>query len=348
MAARISFCPYRLLFKHPFGTAHGMRDGTDAVFIRIEEKGCIGYGEVTLPPYVEETIAGAIELIRGIGDNELSAEAMLRFVLSNPVALDHAPGCRAGIQTALVDLLAQQQQLPAREFLGLRGTKVPMTLMTVGISPLDELEQKLRELPASGALKVKVGDPDASSRIQRIMQLDNRRLFLDGNQGLASVEDAQALIDRAGVDRMIGFEQPFGMQHDDLNETLSARTRVVVYGDESIQSLKDLVAKPGLFGGVNVKLMKCGGLDRATDIVRAARDVGMHVMLGSMSESSLGCTAMAQLAAEADIVDLDGPWLIKNDPFAGIGMDQGRLYVPSGPGLAVRLVADLEFVVIGA
>ena len=71
--------------------------------------------------------------------------------------------------------------------------------------------------------------------------------------------------------------------------------------------------------------------------------MGLKVMLGSMSESSLGCTAMAQLAGEADIVDLDGPWLIKNDPFSGIAMEHGRLIVPNGPGIGANLRAELEF-----
>jgi L-alanine-DL-glutamate epimerase-like enolase superfamily enzyme len=75
---------------------------------------------------------------------------------------------------------------------------------------------------------------------------------------------------------------------------------------------------------------------------------GLRLMLGSMSESSLGCTAMAQLAGRADVVDLDGPWLLANDPFSGITMEDGRLVLPSGPGFGTTLHAQLSFTPIGA
>jgi hypothetical protein len=41
------YAPYRLLFKRPFGTAHGLRDGTDCVFVRLRRGGFAGYGEAT-------------------------------------------------------------------------------------------------------------------------------------------------------------------------------------------------------------------------------------------------------------------------------------------------------------
>jgi len=76
--------------------------------------------------------------------------------------------------------------------------------------------------------------------------------------------------------------------------------------------------------------------------------MGMHVMLGSMSESSLGCTAMAHLSGSVEVVDLDGPWLISNDPFEGIQLHDGQLVLPAGPGIGARLKADLRFDPIGA
>ncbi|MBL7985370.1 MAG: dipeptide epimerase, partial [Flavobacteriales bacterium] len=122
-----------------------------------------------------------------------------------------------------------------------------------------------------------------------------------------------------------------------------------VFGDESIRSKADLQAKRSLFGGVNIKLMKAGGLDRVAGLMHEARRNGQQVMLGSMSESSLGCTAMAHFAGAADVVDLDGPWLIKNDPFEGIRMtDSGGLRMPQDAGIGATLKADLDFIPVGA
>lgn len=79
-------------------------------------------------------------------------------------------------------------------------------------------------------------------------------------------------------------------------------------------------------------------------LAERAKALDMQVMLGSMSESSLGCTALAQLGGQAQFLDLDGPWLIKNDPFTGITMEQGRMKLPGGAGIGASLTAELTFV----
>jgi L-Ala-D/L-Glu epimerase len=340
MALQIGYCPYRLLFKRPFGTAHGLRDGTDALFLRLEENGICGYGEVTLPPYVKETIPEAIARIEGIAKRGLWSAGTLIAALDELLELNNGgPGCRAAIHMALVDLIGKQHGMAASAVLGITGTREPVTLMTIGICNVNELEARLSEVPASGALKMKVGDPEASIRIERIMALDNRRLFLDGNQGFSTQEQVENLLALVGTDRLLGLEQPFPTALDSANRALGA----LVYGDESIQNANDLETSAVHFGGVNLKLMKCGGLDRAVAMASRARELGLSVMLGSMSESSLGCTAMAHLSRTADILDLDGPWLICNDPFIGLHMMEGRMVMPDWPGLGAELRADLDF-----
>ena len=144
-------------------------------------------------------------------------------------------------------------------------------------------------------------------------------------------------------DRLLGLEQPFAVGMDALQRDLQEQIHTSVYGDESIQSEADIQLQQGNFKGLNIKLMKCGGLDRAMKMAERGKALGMQVMLGSMSESSLGCTALAQLAGQAQILDLDGQWLIKNDPFTGITLEQGRMQVPDGSGIGARLTAELVF-----
>lgn len=220
--------------------------------------------------------------------------------------------------------------------------------MTVGSGELTDIATKLKETTLSVALKVKLGAPNDKNAVKLIKELDHRPLFLDANQGLGSVQEALDRIAWAGQDRVIGMEQPFPKNRPDLQSALKAATGVPIYGDESIQSLADLEAQADKFSGVNVKLMKCGGSDRVKEQIDRARVLGLKVMLGSMSESSLGCTAMARFAGQADVVDLDGPWLIKNDPFKGIGMLNGGLTVPKDPGLGATLCAELDWTPIGA
>ena len=183
--------------------------------------------------------------------------------------------------------------------------------------------------------------------LKRIMELDGRKLFLDANQGFTRVEDALELATVVG-ERLLGLEQPFAVGKDAMQRSLQGQVDICVYGDESIQSEADIGLQHKNFKGLNIKLMKCGGLDRAMKLAERATALGMQVMLGSMSESSLGCTAMAQLAGKAQILDLDGPWLIKNDPFSGIGLERGTIHIPNGPGIAADLKAELEFILIRA
>lgn len=343
MPITISYCPYRLLFKHPFGTAHGVRTGTDSIFIRLEENGVFGYGEVTLPPYLKEKPDAVIDRLHRVGSREIGNSDALKLLLEDQTLFGpDAQGCRAGVQMALSDLIGNQIQLPVNQIIDVNPDKSGATLVTVGLSGLDELSCKIEELPGSDALKLKVGHEGSLDTIQRIRQLDGRPLFLDANQGLSTIQEALLLVEAAG-DRLLAMEQPFPVKRNDLQKQLQERLGVVIYGDESIQDLNELENSVGVFKGLNIKLMKCGGLDRAKALMDRAAVLGMKVMLGSMSESSLGCTAMAHMAGKADIVDLDGPWLIKNDPFQGISMDHGKLIMPHGPGIGAVLRTELEF-----
>ena len=223
-------------------------------------------------------------------------------------------------------------------------------MVTLGHSELGDIAKKLIELPKTALLKVKLGSADDENTLRLVKSLDDRPMFLDANQGWGSVDQALKAIDVAGEYRVIGMEQPFAKERWDLHRDLRNVIRIPVYGDESIQDMADLDRSPEAFDGVNLKLMKCGGLDSALAMVQRARDLGLKVLLGSMSESSLGCGAMAHLAGVADLVDLDGPWLIKNDPFEGLGLVGGNL-VPKGAvgvGVQPRSGSELDWTPIGA
>ena len=111
---------------------------------------------------------------------------------------------------------------------------------------------------------------------------------------------------------------------------------VPVIADESAISARDVPRLAGSVTGVNVKLMKCGGLRRALEMVHVARAHGMLVMLGCMVETSLGVAAAAQISGLVDFVDLDGAMLLANDPFTGLGYEKGRIYLPKSPGLGAE------------
>ena len=343
MSLRISYAPYRLLFKHPFETAHGVREGTDSIFIRLEENGFTGYGEVTLPPYLKEKPQDVLDRLNGTTMAGLNGTGELADYLNDPKGWnDHQQGCRAGLHMALIDLVGKMQQRSVHQLLMAITTKPFRTLMTIGIAPVSQVAEQLQQLPKSDVLKVKMNGPGTIPMLEEVLKHDQRPLFIDGNQGMQSVLEVREICQVAGA-RLVGLEQPFAVKYAGMQRDLQQELAVCVYGDESVWGLDDLERASGIFGGVNIKLMKCGGLDRAKAMTERADELGLKVMLGCMSESSLGCTAMAHLAGAADLLDLDGPLLIKNDPFEGMVMQNGKLIMPDRPGVGAILKAELEF-----
>lgn len=344
MPLRISVCPYRLLFKHPFGTAHGLRDGTDALFVRVEEEGEVGHGEIALPPYVTGTIQDARQRIRQIAAlRAWSIEELLRDLDSIDVLRD-SPATRAGLHTALMDARAMEHGQSLAAELGIAGRYRPIAVMTIGICSVEEALGRLAELPPGTALKLKAGDELAIKRIRAITESCAADVLIDGNQGFASVSDAEKVVLAVPNNRLIALEQPFITEHDEWSRELSLQTGASVIADESFQGIEDLERVARFFDGVNIKLMKCGGLDRAHEIAVRADQLDLRVMLGCMSESSLGCGTMAQLASEASILDLDGPWLLRNDPWQGLAIEADRMIVPNGPGIGVQARINLDYV----
>lgn len=329
----LALARYRLLFKHPFGTAHGTRDGTDCVFVRLSEGAVHGYGEATLPPYLPYDQSAVYQELSTVDLN-----AFIRSFERSPSFQALSPPSRAALTTAHYDLISKRLDTSISSSLGIAEPRHldGRSMVTLGLCPIPDISLKLSELPISSLLKVKLGSDHDRATLGRIAELDARPIFLDANQGWDHVDQALEAIAVLGPDRIVGMEQPFGKEQWDLHKDLGARTKIPIYADESIQGLNDLEHAQGVFSGVNLKLMKCGGLDVAKAMVERAKLLGLQVMLGSMSESSLGCAAMYQLSGIADLLDLDGPWLISNDPFEGLVMEAGELHVRSSTGTGVE------------
>ncbi len=124
---------------------------------------------------------------------------------------------------------------------------------------------------------------------------------------------------------------------DRIEETRSLRRRspLPFVADESVHTAADIPRLAGAFDGINIKLMKCGGLGEALRMIAVARAHGLKVMLGCMIETSLAISAAGQIAPLVDTTDLDGHLLISDDPFVGLTVEQGVLRLPDGPGLGV-------------
>lgn len=343
---KLLFTPYSLAFKHPFGIAHGTRTHTKVVYVKLESNGLTGYGEAALPPYLPETQNSVIDFLRK--SEKILSGYELPFSIEEIVSsidkiTDGNTAAKAAIDIALHDLQGKYLSKPVYELLQLHKPLPKSTSVTISIGDLNLIPQKLSELDEFSLLKVKLGSEYDKEIISTIRKNTGKPMVIDVNQGWKDKHFALEMIEWLHTQNVLYVEQP--LEKNDLAgmKWLTERSPVPTIADESMQRLGDLNKIADCFSGVNLKLMKCAGLYEGQKIIAAAKSKGLKINIGCMSESSCGIAAAAQLIGEADWIDLDGPMLINNDPFGGIGFINGKLVLSGSDGTGAQLVTDLNF-----
>jgi L-alanine-DL-glutamate epimerase-like enolase superfamily enzyme len=234
-----------------------------------------------------------------------------------------------------LDIMGKLTGQPLFRLFGLSGMHAPRTSLTVGVSDVSLARDRLEYLRTFPILKAKVGFGDEEALLDLLSAETDAIIRVDANEGwdldeaLSKMEDFRT---RYGIEF---FEQPLPKENMDGYRELMKRTDATVIVDESVRTKEDVVKWSGSVHGINIKLMKCGGLLEAMRMIWVARACGLRVMLGCMVESSVAITAAAHIAPLVDFCDLDGNMLIRNDPFKGVKGLNGVLALPQVPGIGV-------------
>jgi L-alanine-DL-glutamate epimerase-like enolase superfamily enzyme len=253
------------------------------------------------------------------------------------------PGSRAGraaIDIALHDLWGKRLGQPLYRLFGLNPLNIPQTSFTIA---MDEPEVMARRAKESGypIIKIKLGGgPGDLMIVSAIRKATSAKLRVDANAGWTR-EQALEFIPRLAEFDLEFIEQPLAADDLDgyfwLKEKLGKLNNATpIFADESVKTSKDVARLAGAVDGVVVKLMKTEGLRDGLRAIHTARAHDMQIMLSCMIESSVGVTAAAQLAPLCDYVDLDGPLLIKNDPYHGLVYNGASIHLPDAPGIGVE------------
>ena len=202
----------------------------------------------------------------------------------------------------------------------------------MGICPPEEWPGRIEEVAGFPAVKVKVDARLDLALIERIRARTSAALRVDANGAWAGLDIAEASgrLQDLGVEFI---EQPLLPADDDRMEGILRASRLPILADESCAAPGDVERLPGRFSGFNIKLVKCGGLTPGLAMARRGRELGLKVMIGCMLESSLLISAGCVAAQLADYADLDGSWLLRDDPFRGLEIRDGSLMPGPGPGL---------------
>ena len=334
---KLRFYPYELQLQHTFTVSSYSRTTTPGVQVEIDYRGYTGYGEASMPPYLGQSVDSVTAFLEKVNLGQFADPFCLEDILAYVDSL--SPGdsaAKAAVDIALHDLVGKLLGAPWYRIWGYNPAKAPSTTFTIGIDTPEVVREKTLECAGKfNILKVKVGLDTDKQMIETIRSVTDVPLAVDANQGWTDRFKALDMIYWLKEHGVVMVEQPLPVSHREDQAWLNERSPLPLFGDESIQGLADVRRAVGLFKGINIKLMKCGGLRNAHKMVELARALGLKVMLGCMTETSCAVSAAAQLSPAVDFADLDGNLLITNDLFTGVTVVDGKLTLPDRPGIGI-------------
>ena len=324
----------RLDLIHPFRIAREVSDHKQNVLVRISDGGLTGIGEAAPSRYYGEaagSVLRALEEVPALLGGPFELDATMDRLESR---LPGDSSARAAVDIALHDLAAQRLGVPLYRWFGLDPAKTPVTSFTIGIDEPETVRRKVREAAGYPALKIKLGS-EKDFEIMRVIRSEtDARIRIDANAGWTA-DQAVEMVKRLSEFDVELVEQPLPPGSPEDWRRVREAAPMPIIADESVLTSTDVPAMAGLVDGVNIKLMKCGGVREALRLIHTARAHGMAVMIGCMIETSVAITAAAHLSPLADYADLDGNLLISNDPYIGVAVRRGRLILPEGPGVGI-------------
>ncbi len=338
----LRYFPYELQLRHTFTVATSSRTTTQGVQVEIEYEGLIGYGEASMPPYLQKelgTLESVQAFLKRVQDiiGEFDDPFKLEEILSRIDSMSESDAAaKAAVDIALHDLVGKMLGAPWYKIWGFDAAKAPSTTFTIGIDTPDVVRAKTKECAEKfNILKVKLGRDNDKEMIETIRSVTNLPIAIDANQGWKDKKYALDMIHWLNERGIVMIEQPMPKTQIDDIAWVTEHSPLPVFADESIQRLKDVAAQKGIFSGINIKLMKCTGMREAWKMLNLARAMDMKVMIGCMTETSCACSAAAQLSPAVDFADLDGNLLIANDRFRGMEVVKGKITIPDLPGIGV-------------
>lgn len=326
-----------LVLRHTFTISRSSEDVTPVVILRLEHEGIGGFGEASPSSYYGESASDVRDTLESLSPwisqgNPLHCEHLLAAAAER---LGNHRGALCALDLAVHDWLGRRLGQPLYRLLGLDPLRLPLSSFTVGIDSLEKMIEKLREVPDYPIIKVKVGMDGDVDIVRALRQETSATFRVDANCAWTPEETIEKSSELAALGVEF-IEQPLPPTSLEAMEEVRAKSALPLIADESSVVPEDVPSLKGRFDGINIKLVKCGGIRPALRMIHLARTLGLEIMIGCMIESSVSITAGTQIGALVDHLDLDGAALTTNDPFEGCLFDRGRLVLSEEPGLGVR------------
>lgn len=328
---------YILELKHTFNISRESHDKQDTLIACLSLDGHTGYGESTANPYYKSTFESMKAEIEKV-QTEIES-----FKFTNPAEFhsflkskDLSNFSICALDLAAHDLYGKIQGEPLYKLWGTDNSEYPITNFTIGLDSIDKMVEKMKE-QSWPLYKVKLGTDRDIEIIKELRKNTDAKFRVDAN----CAWDADKAIEYTSQLKELGvefIEQPLKADDWEGMKKLKEQAVLPLIADESCIVEEDVEKCAGYFDGINIKLTKCGGLTPGLRMIEKAKQLGLKVMVGCMTESTVGISAIAQLLPKLDYVDMDGALLLKKDIAEGVKiLENGEVVFPKLNGSGVKL-----------
>jgi L-alanine-DL-glutamate epimerase-like enolase superfamily enzyme len=326
-----------LPLKHVFTISRSSVSVVRTIVVELEQDGLRGYGEAQEDTYYDASVEGMVEVLEKV------REKIESYVLADPVAfwrhlspeLQGNRFAQCALDVAACDLWGKMRERPLWRLWGMSLDQLPVSSFTIGIDSVERMVEKLKQNPDWPVYKIKLGTREDVEILRALRQETDAPFRVDVNGGW-DVENTLAMLPHLEEANVEFLEQPLPIDDWEGMAKLKKKASIPIFADESCQTADDLDRCAEVFDGVNIKLVKCGGLTPARQMIGKAKHLGLQTMMGCMVESTIGISAIAQLAPQLDYVDMDGPYLIDKKVGTGVELERGRIVYPEEGGTGVQ------------
>lgn len=337
MGITLSFQFYDLPLRHPFTISRYTVTVQQTVIVCMADGDCSGFGEATVNPYYHSTVARltqSLSKVKALIDFKADVHPSEVWQQIAPLLEDDYFALCA-VDMAYWDFYAKKNARNLRSYWGNFNPKIPLTSYTIGIDSIAIMQQKILEMPWP-IYKIKLGTPNDIQIVESLRKITNAVFRIDANGAWTAKQTiANAIILKELNVEFI--EQPLQANDIDGMKLVKAQAVLPIIADESCQREADVAMCCEWFDGINIKLMKCGGITPALRMITAAREKNGLIMAGCMTESTVGISGLAQLAPLLDYLDADGALLLSNDIASGVGFELGKIVYPNAFGSGVQM-----------
>lgn len=328
---------YELKLKHTFTISRESIDTQPSLIVELRDGEFSGYGEATSNPYYNITVPMMrenLEKIRKLIESSATEtpegfwEKVYPYLKEDMFAL-------CALDIAYSDLYARKKEKKLYELWNYTIKNNPLTDYTIGIASIEKMVAKMKELPWP-IYKIKLGTNEDIAIVKELRKHTDAVFRIDANCGWGIEETINNAIElkKLGVEFL---EQPLKADDWKGHKEVFKHSVLPVIADESCIIEEDVAKCYNHFHGVNVKLVKCGGLTPARRMIQQAKKLGLKTMVGCMTESSVGISAIAHLLPELDYVDMDGALLLSEDIATGVEINNGKIFYSDINGTGVLL-----------